>query len=44
MNKIFIIIGLTLFSSIALAEEAKVTPLIQKELGGLENKEGLMLK
>ncbi len=34
---------LTFFSSITLAEGAKVTSLMQKELDGLINKEGLML-
>ncbi len=36
-------IGLALFTSIALAEGAKVTSLMQKELDGLTNKEGIML-
>lgn len=40
---IMIIISLTLLSSIVLAEGAKVTSLMQKELDGLTNKEGIIL-
>ncbi len=36
-----IVIGLTSFA--ALADDAKVTPVIHKELDGLSNKEGVML-
>jgi quercetin dioxygenase-like cupin family protein len=46
MKKFFAIqcvLALTLFSLTTLADGAKVTILMQKELDGLTNKEGLML-
>ncbi len=43
IKHIMVVMSLSLLSFTALAEGAKVTPLMQKELDGLTNKEGIML-
>lgn len=43
MNQVVIAVILSVVSLTVLANEAKITPLMQQQLSGLKNKEGVML-